>query len=51
MNLVVTHGFIYLLVLKLANQFTVTRCRPYRLTDPAIKEFAAEYTDVDFIKD
>ncbi|KAJ9187557.1 hypothetical protein P3X46_002999 [Hevea brasiliensis] len=31
-------------------QFTATWCGPCRFIDPAIKEFAAKYTDVDFIK-
>ncbi|KDP21244.1 hypothetical protein JCGZ_21715 [Jatropha curcas] len=31
-------------------QFTATWCGPCRLIDPAIKEFAAKYKDVDFIK-
>ncbi|KAF2302427.1 hypothetical protein P3X46_015414 [Hevea brasiliensis] len=31
-------------------QFTATWCGPCRFIDPAVKEFAATYTDVDFIK-
>ncbi|WCJ21775.1 thioredoxin H-type 7 [Euphorbia peplus] len=31
-------------------QFTATWCGPCRFIDPAVKEFAAKYTDVEFIK-
>uniref|UniRef100_A0A5B6Z7Y3 Thioredoxin domain-containing protein n=1 Tax=Davidia involucrata TaxID=16924 RepID=A0A5B6Z7Y3_DAVIN len=30
--------------------FTATWCRPCRFMEPAINEFAAKYTDVEFIK-
>ena len=30
--------------------FTATWCGPCKLMDPIIQEFAAKYTDVDFIK-
>ncbi|EEF42213.1 thioredoxin H7 [Ricinus communis] len=31
-------------------QFTATWCRPCRFMDPTVQEFAAKFTDVDFIK-
>lgn len=37
-------------LLKLVIDFTATWCGPCKTMDPVIKEFAAKYTDVEFIK-
>jgi len=37
-------------LLKLVIDFTATWCGPCKSMDPVIQEFAAKYTDVEFIK-